>query len=582
MVTVLTEDMVRSLATPQSFERGQAVYRSGAIFHTTRQGDLLLGECEGSSAPVYHVRAEVNEGGVRSATCTCLYDWGGACKHVVALLLSFLHQPEVFLEQKSVPELLAGLEKDGMVVVIMRLVERHPDLYDELEVLVPAAAVGSASAAPRSAEKRHTQVSEAVYRKQVKRILKQSRYAEDDEFGNAPGYLDDLAEIWETADQFRDAGDSEGALIILRVLFEELLDDYDGEADYEGDEAAFIQSLGMPLADAILSVGMDKAAHTALQAQMQELMDTLDEAIEPSELYVILAALKYGWGDLPDDEAENENIEEDELMGLDDLVTARLNVLERQGRTEDYLRLAQEADFQRYALKLLELGRVDEAVDASQALIDAPQILSVAQKLHDAGRLKDALTLAERGLRQKGASIYPLATWLAPLEEISGRIELALESYQVAFELQPSIELYRHLKQLSGPGWTILRPRLMQKVAADKIPGVMVDIYLEEHDWDAAIALAEKQPWYLNLTETVADVVTPYRPDWVIRLALEQADALILKTQSNHYPAAARWLARAKQAYQAKGQTLEWQAYISNLRVNYARRPALMRAITGL
>ncbi len=42
------------------------------------------------------------------------------------------------------------------------------------------------------------------------------------------------------------------------------------------------------------------------------------------------------------------------------------------------------------------------------------------------------------------------------------------------------------------------------------------------------------------------------------------------------------WLERAKKAYHQKGQGVEWQAYIDNLRTNYARRPALQKEIQGL
>ena len=48
------------------------------------------------------------------------------------------------------------------------------------------------------------------------------------------------------------------------------------------------------------------------------------------------------------------------------------------------------------------------------------------------------------------------------------------------------------------------------------------------------------------------------------------------------YPEAAKWLARAKKAYQHTGQMSDWQVYISNLRTTYARRPALQRELAGL
>jgi catalase-peroxidase len=38
------------------------------------------------------------------ASCSCPYDCGGECKHIVALLLTYLHQEEEFSEQKSSQE----------------------------------------------------------------------------------------------------------------------------------------------------------------------------------------------------------------------------------------------------------------------------------------------------------------------------------------------------------------------------------------------------------------------------------------------------------------------------------------------
>ena len=50
-------------------------------------------------------------GGV-DANCSCPYDWGGYCKHIVAVLLAYLHEPEKVTERPSVDELLADLGRD--------------------------------------------------------------------------------------------------------------------------------------------------------------------------------------------------------------------------------------------------------------------------------------------------------------------------------------------------------------------------------------------------------------------------------------------------------------------------------------
>jgi uncharacterized Zn finger protein len=366
------------------------------------------------------------------------------------------------------------------------------------------------------------------------------------------------------------------------VLLEELTEDYDSEMDYNGDLASVIQDIGMPLAEAILSVELDASARDELDQAMQDVFDSLDDGIEEFELEVILAALEHGWDDLPDEDAEWETYEEEYWMVLDQLKQARLNVLARKGEDDAFLSLAEKSDAKRYILKLIELGRVDDAVKASEKLNNTSDAFAVAQRLREVGRLSDAISLAERGLKLKGYGTHQLALWLAPLEESQGRNEMALLAYRTAYDEAPSIEIYRHIKRLAGTDWENIRPALIQQAGEKYSKDVLVDIHLEESDWDAAIQVAEQDSWSFNLLEKVADAVIPYRPDWVIRVSLKQSDDLIERTQSKLYPVAARWLERAKKAYHQKGQDAEWHAYMDNLRTTYARRPALQREIQGL
>jgi len=186
----------------------------------------------------------------------------------------------------------------------------------------------------------------------------------------------------------------------------------------------------------------------------------------------------------------------------------------------------------------------------------------------------------EKGLEMGGYYLYQLTLWLAPLEESQGRIDMALLAYHAAYDESPSIEIYRQIKRLSGENWLNIQPALIQKVTNNN--AVSVDIHLDERDWDAAIKVVERDSWSFQLLEKVADAVVSYRPDWVIRVSLKQSDRLIAQAQSKYYPIAAGWLERAKQAYHQKGRDAEWQAYIDNLRMTYARRPALQREIRGL
>src|SRR5205085_8745138 len=97
------------------------------------------------------------------------------------------------------------------------------------------------------------------------------------------------------------------------------------------------------------------------------------------------------------------------------LTRAKLNVLERQGRTDDYLALCLRAgEHLRYALKLLELGRPREAVShALKHLKIADEALTLAQRLRESGQIKEAIRVGERGLRL-GERKAALGQWRRP------------------------------------------------------------------------------------------------------------------------------------------------------------------------
>jgi uncharacterized Zn finger protein len=67
---VVTDEIIRSLSSPQSFARGLELYRSGALFSLERLDNLLLGKCEGTSAPSYDLQVQIDAGGIRSASCS--------------------------------------------------------------------------------------------------------------------------------------------------------------------------------------------------------------------------------------------------------------------------------------------------------------------------------------------------------------------------------------------------------------------------------------------------------------------------------------------------------------------------------
>ncbi len=88
----ITEATIRRLASAESFSRGEDYYDRGAVVNLEKRGDTLLAQVEGSSYEPYDVTIELGEGEVVAADCTCPYDWGGYCKHIVAVLLTYVRQ----------------------------------------------------------------------------------------------------------------------------------------------------------------------------------------------------------------------------------------------------------------------------------------------------------------------------------------------------------------------------------------------------------------------------------------------------------------------------------------------------------
>ncbi len=477
MTKNITESALKSASSSESFTRGYKLYQSGAIFDTFRQGDLLTGKCEGSSAPFYQIRVQLDEGGIQEASCTCPYDWGGYCKHIVALMLTYIHNPDAFIEQKNIKELLGQLDKDGLVYLITKIVDKNPDLYSWLQTAIPAASAKSQPTQQR--DKRKTEVSKTAYKRQIQSILHSLQgYRMSEAYWMMGGMVDQLNHVRDTAYDFLEADDAHGALVILTTLLTEVSGSFDQFDDSDGELGGFFSELALPLVEAILSTDLSKTERRNLFNELEPVVEELS-AYGIDDLDVILAALNLGWSEEVLDEQEDYDYDESILT------EAKLNILERQNRVEEFLKLCLEVgEYRRYILKQIEMGNFEKAKQVAwKTITQASDALMVAKALRDAGYLLDALRLAEKGLDLDGNK-HELGAWLGPIEETQGQIDKAIKAYQAAFTSLPSLELYSILKKLSGTNWGDLRPVLMQILQASPHTDVLVDVYLSEEEWE--------------------------------------------------------------------------------------------------
>ena len=97
---------------------------------TIRRGDEIEARCHGSYPEPYRVWARLDTSGIAATRCNCEYDWGGDCKHIVAVLLKYLHQPDQFEVRQTLQAALLDRSKEDLVDIIMLMVNRYPDLQD--------------------------------------------------------------------------------------------------------------------------------------------------------------------------------------------------------------------------------------------------------------------------------------------------------------------------------------------------------------------------------------------------------------------------------------------------------------------
>jgi uncharacterized Zn finger protein len=265
----LTESMIQALASPESFQRGREYFEAGAIFTAAIQGDVLLGECEGSSAPSYQMRVQLDSAGIREAECTCPYDWGGVCKHIVALLLAYLHSRKQFAVRARPAELLADLDRDELAALLDKLLKEQPDLYDRVAASTPALRAGASVAGPtkagRGKAKRRKAVDLDVYRRRVIGILHSLDGMRSSEaYWHVGSLVKQLAEVEATAMSFLQAGEPSAALDILLTLLEEASHGFETVDDSDGNLGSFLAGLGEPLAETILSQELSSAQRTKI------------------------------------------------------------------------------------------------------------------------------------------------------------------------------------------------------------------------------------------------------------------------------------------------------------------------------
>lgn len=129
----LSEALIQRYCSDESVRRGQEYHRQGCVASLIQRGQELRAEVAGSQFAPYSVRVVFDEAGIIDASCSCPYDWGGLCKHIIATLLASLHEPESVRELPALEDARSGLKWEELKYLLLKMAESYPSLVEIIE-----------------------------------------------------------------------------------------------------------------------------------------------------------------------------------------------------------------------------------------------------------------------------------------------------------------------------------------------------------------------------------------------------------------------------------------------------------------
>lgn len=587
---------VRALSSDQSFDRGYRYYQSGAVFDVIRRGQFVTAKVEGSDYEPYRVQVTLDESGIAGAECTCPYDWGGLCKHIIATMLVLLHDTDQVEEKPELATLLAGLTETQLRQVLLGLAEEGPDFAESIERELTWLQNEATSAEGTPATS--TKVDINAVRRQIHKDFRQTGsgrrgygYYYDDYEGLEidPDLI--LMPHLEKISALLDAGDVDAAVSLISAIVEAFIDgltDLD-EWVYEYnvdiiDEASL--SLGAVLAEVLLSLELNQAEKEKWLAQIADWAEAMD-GLEIAEF-----AVEQGWTYPPLVYAMQGNITErgswegEAPFYADELSLARLHILERQERVQEYINLAAAEGFGGLSVNMIaKSGDVQGAVSEAKAYLNTPsEVLSLSMILVDQGDEKAALEVAEHGLGlEYEIGKFELARWTRDQANAAGKNELALQAAKVAFANSYDLTDYKIVQDLAGKNWPTIKPNLLKELHNCWSPSKKIDIYLHENMLSEAMQTLGDPEFVSDYDlHRVVEATKEIYPDWGIRIYRQKAERIMDAGNSGMYETAVSWLGIARDIYQQEQRLEEWETYLDNLLETHHRKYKLVPLLRNI
>ncbi|HZD60997.1 MAG TPA: SWIM zinc finger family protein [Anaerolineae bacterium] len=546
---IFSEHTVRSLSTPASFLKGKKYLYDNAVGVIETDGDRYWARVQGSRP--YRVTIYQRNGDLH-AECTCPYNFGGICKHAVATMLKILVEgpkwakdsglsPADMVKQMSKPEL------ESFVLDLIGLKEGTLDLLRFYYL----GGEGSSSTVDD-------------YLRQVEAVFKDEQLS----IYNTRTVFEDLQPIESLAEKLKSQGNYREAAKIFEALFEGVARNIHLVEDSYG---LFGEIAGYSLESLIECLVKGGVAEAERQRYVRKFWKSYERVryeffnenyrtailnlADEGDLVEVLGRLDR----LIDDYACSEECEWPSIYHYQQAILFKLDILERLGRYEEFLSVAQaNSDISdvclRLAVKMKEYGDTDTAIDA-----------------------------AERCTKHfNDIEAEEISRFLVELYEERAEYDKAVETYYGMFLALGAFEYYERLRKVARKTgiWSQVFSALVANAGLKRgnREEILGEIYLREGMSTEAIEVAFAST-NLTVLEMVAEGVKETHPIEAYELYRRLVDIYLNENIGRAaYQQAVGFLTRMKQI----GFDAEFNSYVDALTKRFWRRKALLEEIGKL
>ncbi len=548
------------MCEPKIFDRALDYYHNNAIRYISVKDNEIHASVEGSGAEPYKqiIKGSVS-GIITSASCTCPYDMGGYCKHIIAVLLALADKkqgdlkgdngkPEV-IDINDVADFLKGKSKKELTEIILKQTEKDDSLLKSLTL--------------NAAFKNKKGINPKDYKQQIQFAFQTGFLV----WNKVWDFVQNLEIIKEEIDELIAKKYFKEAKEILEYFIEKAIYKIEDLDDSGGDYSPFVRSLFDSYAKTLrgCNVDTDELGRWVFNSILEDGYGFTDD---------LLQQMKGPLGNKGFDIVEKMAMEK-----LDD----RFKQISREKIRQPYdytlsvlkrilTNIAEIQKDNKKHLKILELFLSEGSYS----------YLEIAEKLASMGCKEEAIKRLEEGIKRfPDNRDFRLNDMLSKLYEKQGDIENAFKQEWKRFK--ESHDSYKRIKQLAQKigNWDKVHEDIIQELK--KINSrLLIDLYIEDGVIDKAISEVKtnRYGWDSEL-KTAKAAEDRYTTDSIF-FYKRIAGMFIDRKNNDSYREAKKVVYKIKSLYNKLNDTAGWIEYINQVKTFHKAKKNLMKELGRL